>query len=85
MENVGEVRQEGTILAIELVEDFISARPYDPACRIGHHVCLKAREFGLLTRPIGDVIVLMLPLSTTEAQVEAAIRILVRSIKAVCL
>lgn len=81
LDNVGEVRQEGTILAVELVEDFLTARAYDPTLRMGNRVCMKAREFGLLTRPIGDVIVLMLPLSTTGAQVELAIGALDRAIR----
>jgi adenosylmethionine-8-amino-7-oxononanoate aminotransferase len=80
LENVGEVRQEGTILAIELVEDFATAKPFSPKRRMGHKVCMRAREHGLLTRPIGDVIVLMMPYSTTERQVENAVDALYRAI-----
>ncbi len=33
--------------------------------RVGHRVCLAARKHGVLLRPLGNVIVLMPPLSLT--------------------
>jgi len=66
--HVGDIRQEGTILAIELVEDFASGRPYDPALRLGAAVCERARAHGLLTRPVGDVLVLMPPYCSTDEE-----------------
>jgi adenosylmethionine---8-amino-7-oxononanoate aminotransferase len=74
--NVGDVRQEGLICAIELVRDFDSRQPFDFAERIGHRVCEAARHHGLLTRPIGDVLVLMPPYCVTEAQLEAMVEAL---------
>jgi adenosylmethionine-8-amino-7-oxononanoate aminotransferase len=66
--NVGDVRLEGLICAIELVEDFETRRPFPFAQRVGHRICEAARQHGLLTRPIGDVILLMPPYCVTEAQ-----------------
>ena len=66
--NVGDVRQEGLICAVELVRDFTTREPFDFAERIGHRVCEAARAHGLLTRPVGDVLVLMPPYCTTEEQ-----------------
>jgi adenosylmethionine-8-amino-7-oxononanoate aminotransferase len=66
---VGDVRQEGTILAIELVRDFKSRTPFDPAARLGARICEQARHHGLLTRPVGDVLLLMPPYSTTPEEV----------------
>lgn len=54
-----EVRQCGLIAGIE-----IEAPP-----GTGAAVCLKARDFGLLTRPIGNVLVLMPPLCVTEEEI----------------
>ncbi|HEX4138857.1 MAG TPA: adenosylmethionine--8-amino-7-oxononanoate transaminase [Candidatus Methylacidiphilales bacterium] len=81
--NVGDVRQEGLICAIELVRDFESRQPFDFAERVGHRVCEAARAHGLLTRPIGDVLVLMPPYCVTEAQLEAMVEALWRGVKEV--
>jgi len=67
--NVGDVRREGLIAAIELVRDFRTRAPFPFAERIGHRVCEMAKKHGLLTRPIGDVLVLMPPYCVTEAQI----------------
>ncbi len=69
--NVGDVRCEGTICAIELVQDFTTRERFPAARRIGAQVCEKARRHGLLTRPVGDVLVLMPPYCTTETQLAA--------------
>ena len=66
--NVGDVRQEGLICAIEIVRDFKTREPFPFAERIGHRICEAARAHGLLTRPVGDVLVLMPPYCTTENQ-----------------
>lgn len=67
--HVGDVRQEGMILAVELVEDFASRRSFDPRRRVGAAVCARARAHGLLTRPVGDVLVLMPPYCVTEEEI----------------
>jgi len=67
--NVGDVRQEGVILAIELVEDFATRRPFDFKKRIGMRICEVAKKHALLTRPIGDVLFLMPPTCITESEV----------------
>lgn len=69
LESVGDVRQEGTILAIELVKDFSSRTPFPPSQRLGAAICQRAAAYGLLTRPVGNVLLLMPPYSTTPAEV----------------
>jgi len=66
--HVGDVRQEGLICAIEIVRDFKTREPFPFADRIGHRICEAARKHGLLTRPVGDVLVLMPPYCVTEDQ-----------------
>ncbi len=66
--NVGDIRQEGLICAIEIVRDFATRQPFAFTDRIGHRICEAARANGLLTRPIGDVLVLMPPYCTSEHQ-----------------
>lgn len=70
--HVGDVRCEGLICALELVEDFASRRSFPVERRVGYRVCEAARAQGLLTRHIGDVLVLMPPYCATEAQLSAA-------------
>jgi adenosylmethionine-8-amino-7-oxononanoate aminotransferase len=57
---VREVRRVGTMTGIELIE-------YPLSMRMGHRVTLEARRRGAIIRPLGDVIVLMPPLSISEA------------------
>ena len=59
--HVGEVRQKGYMVGIELVKDKATREPFDPALRVAHAVCARVRERGVILRPIGDVIVLMPP------------------------
>ena len=61
--HVGEVRQRGAMVGVELVADRRTKRAYPVADRIGHRVCLAARKHGVLLRPLGGVVVLMPPLS----------------------
>ena len=56
---VAEVRRRGFMTGIELT-------PFSPAARMGHRVTLAARERGAIVRPLGDVVVLMPPLSISE-------------------
>jgi adenosylmethionine-8-amino-7-oxononanoate aminotransferase len=60
---VGDVRQQGLMAGIELVEDKAAKRPFAAERRMGVHVCNLAREQGVLLRPLGDVIVVMPPLA----------------------
>ena len=78
--HVGDVRQEGMIAAIEIVSDFETRAPFPLADRIGHRVCEAARRHGLLTRPVGDVLVLMPPYCVTEAQLAAMAEALWRAL-----
>ncbi len=61
--NVGNIRQKGLMVGIELVADRATKRRYDPLRRIGVEVCQRVRQHGIILRPLGDVIVLMPPLA----------------------
>jgi adenosylmethionine-8-amino-7-oxononanoate aminotransferase len=80
--HVAEIRQCGFIAGIELRCD--KSELYPPAERIGAKVCLAARKHGLLTRPIGDTIVVMPPYCTTAAQLKKLISTLSLAIAEVC-
>ena len=78
--HVGDVRREGLILAIELVEDFATRKPFQYEQRIGFRVCEAARQYGLLTRPVGDVLLLMPPYCTTEEQLAQMVTALYKAL-----
>ncbi|HEY1908683.1 MAG TPA: adenosylmethionine--8-amino-7-oxononanoate transaminase [Myxococcaceae bacterium] len=68
LEHVGDVRQRGLMVGIELVRDRRMKEPYGYGERIGHRVCLALRKRGILLRPLGPVVVMMPPLSLTESE-----------------
>jgi adenosylmethionine-8-amino-7-oxononanoate aminotransferase len=63
--HVGEIRQCGFMVGIELVKSRTTREPYPLEQRIGHQVAREARKRRLLLRPLGNVIVLMPPLATS--------------------
>src|SRR5690606_16323828 len=67
--HVGEVRQTGTMVGIELVRDRASKAPWPVEARMGHRVVLAARRRGVIVRPIGDVVILMPPLAISEEEI----------------
>jgi adenosylmethionine-8-amino-7-oxononanoate aminotransferase len=78
--NVGDVRCEGMICAIELVEDFATRRRFPAGSRVGFRVSEAAREHGLITRCVGDVLVLMPPYCVSEEQIAQAVDALWRAL-----
>ncbi|HYA04034.1 MAG TPA: adenosylmethionine--8-amino-7-oxononanoate transaminase [Syntrophobacteria bacterium] len=81
--HVGDIRQLGIMVGIELVADRLSKRPFEPKEKIGHRVILEARRRGLIIRPLGNVIVLMPPLSISTEEIERLCHITFTAIRAV--
>jgi adenosylmethionine-8-amino-7-oxononanoate aminotransferase len=81
--NVGEVRQRGLMVGIELVRDRATREEYAYELRAGHQVCLEARKMGAILRPLGNVVVLMPPLAMTEAELERLAKIALAGIEKV--
>lgn len=61
MPNVGEVRQRGFMVGIELVKNKKTKKVYAAGESMGQKVIAEARKRGVIIRPLGDVIVLMPP------------------------
>jgi adenosylmethionine---8-amino-7-oxononanoate aminotransferase len=78
---VGHIRQSGLMAGIELVRDQATKEPYPLSARAGHQVATIARAKGLILRPIGNVLVLMPPLSTTTDELKKMVEILKESIE----
>lgn len=66
--HVSDVRQWGYMIGIELVQDKASRKSYPPEKRVGQQVILEARKRSVMIRPLGDVIILMPPLSITDGE-----------------
>jgi adenosylmethionine---8-amino-7-oxononanoate aminotransferase len=82
--NVGEVRQRGFMVGIELVSHKASKAEYPFEARQGFRVCLEARKHGVLLRPLGNVVVMMPPLSLTEAEAQLLVDAVTEAITMVC-
>jgi adenosylmethionine-8-amino-7-oxononanoate aminotransferase len=61
--HVGDVRQCGVMVGIELVAERAARTPYPAAARVGQRVVRTARARGVVIRPLGNTIVLMPPLA----------------------
>jgi adenosylmethionine-8-amino-7-oxononanoate aminotransferase len=81
LDAVGDVRQQGLIAGIELVQDRATRAPFPWASQVGAKVCLRARKSGLLIRPLVDVIVIMPPLSIAIDELDWMIDVVVASIR----
>jgi adenosylmethionine-8-amino-7-oxononanoate aminotransferase len=82
--NVGDVRQVGLVAGVELVSHWRTREPFPPAKQIGIKVCQAMARRGVLTRPIGNVIVLMPPYCTTPRQLRRMTAALGDSVQEVC-
>ncbi|MCG2586263.1 aspartate aminotransferase family protein [Massilia sp. TS11] len=76
--HVGEIRGRGLLLALELVEDRASARPFAPERQIHAQVKAQAMAAGLMVYPMGgtvdgrsgDHVLLAPPFIISEAELE---------------
>ena len=68
--HVGDIRQVGLVAGVELVRDWRTREPFALRERAGIRVCEAMARRGVLTRPVGNVIVLMPPYCTTKTQLQ---------------
>jgi len=81
LSHVGNIRQKGFMVGVELVKERATKTPYPPADKIGARIVLECRKHGLIIRPLGDVIVLMPPLSISLQELKKMVQIVFASIK----
>ncbi|MDR7000112.1 adenosylmethionine--8-amino-7-oxononanoate transaminase [Neobacillus niacini] len=77
---VGDIRQLGFMCGIELVFSKETKEPFPKEKRIGYQATLKMRELGMLTRPLGDTIVLMPPHVSTKEELKEMVAIMKEAI-----
>jgi adenosylmethionine-8-amino-7-oxononanoate aminotransferase len=81
--HVSDTRQWGYMAGIELVADKMGRRNYPPELRVGHKIILEARKRSVLIRPLGDIVILMPPLTITGEELTALLDVVYESIRAV--
>ena len=73
LDGVAEVRRRGLMVGVELA-------PPEGSVRWGRRVCAAAVRRGVLLRPLGDVVVIMPPLTSTEAELDHVVDVLAECI-----
>src|ERR1043166_396518 len=79
--HVSDVRQWGFMVGIELVQDKSQKNNYPPERRIGHKVILEARKQNVIVRPLGDIIILMPPLTIEDDELKLLLDVVYDSIR----
>jgi len=80
---VGNVRSKGLMAGIELVRDKLSKEPYSWEERMGWKVAYNARDLGVLIRPLGNVVVIMPPISISIESLERLMDVVKKAIEEV--
>ncbi|MFZ3065956.1 MAG: adenosylmethionine--8-amino-7-oxononanoate transaminase [Nitrospirota bacterium] len=83
LNHVGDIRQKGFMVGIELVKDKGTKEPYLLEEKIGIKVIKEARKHGLIIRPLGNITVLMPPLSIKMEELKRLLEIVYICIKEV--
>jgi len=81
---VGDLRQCGFMVGIELVADRSTRKAFPVELRMGARVTQDIRKAGVILRPLGDVVVLMPPLSLTADEIRYLVSSTAQSIQNVC-
>ena len=82
--HVGDVRQCGFMTGIELVKDKSRRQAYPAELRTGAQVTRNIRKYGVILRPLGDVVILLPPLSITLDEIRRLVSATARSINDIC-
>jgi len=77
---VGDVRHAGLVAGVELVRDWRTRATWEWKKQVGIRVCREMARQGVLTRPIGNLIVLMPPYCCSSRQIRKMVEALSRSI-----
>ncbi len=83
LKHVGDVRNKGFMVGIELVHDKETKHPYSPEEKIGWQVADCAMRNGVLIRPLGNIIVLMPPIGIPIGDLKKLLAVTYNSIKKV--
>jgi adenosylmethionine-8-amino-7-oxononanoate aminotransferase len=83
LSHVGDARNKGLMAGVELVKDKNTKEPYAWEEKMGWKAAYHARENGVFIRPIGNVIVIMPPLSISIENLKQMLKVIKDAIIAV--
>ena len=78
-----ETRQTGLIAGIELVKNKAAREPFPWQDRLGWQVCQDVLDRGVWIRPLGDVLVIMPPLSVSIGELDRILEAVTHGIESV--
>ncbi|MCU9840218.1 aspartate aminotransferase family protein [Ruegeria sp. WL0004] len=83
--NVGDVRGEGLMCAVEFVENRAARRMFDPQRKVGPAIAARMSELGVIARamPQGDIIGYAPPFCITQDEVDTVVAATADAVKAV--
>jgi len=81
--NVGDVRQHGFMVGIELVRDRETKETHPPAEKVAMRICREARDRRLIIRPLGPVLTLMPALAIDDDELDFLLEVVWDSLEAV--
>ncbi|HLR80958.1 MAG TPA: adenosylmethionine--8-amino-7-oxononanoate transaminase [Bacillota bacterium] len=81
--NVGDIRQQGMMIGIELVKDRETKEPFPEEWQVEHEIILEARKNGVIIRQIGAVIILLPPLTIHEDELRTLLNVTYEAIQTV--
>ena len=80
--NVGEVRGEGLLLAVELVEEQAGRKFFDPSKKVGPTLATKIRENGVIVRAMaqGDILGMAPPLCLNREEADVIVKAIYQAV-----
>jgi adenosylmethionine-8-amino-7-oxononanoate aminotransferase len=79
--HVGEARNAGLMAGVELVKDKKTKEPYPYEEKMGYRAAYRAREDGVMIRPIGNVLIIMPPLAISAENLKRMLDVIRLSIE----
>ena len=83
LSHVGDARNKGLMAGVELVKDKNTKEPYAWQKKMGWKAAYHARDNGVFLRPLGNVIVIMPPLSISIENLRQMLKVIKDAIIAV--
>ena len=81
LEKVGDIRNKGLMAGIEIVKNRATKESFPPSERMGKRITDKAMEYGVLLRPLGDVVVLMPPVGIETDDLKKLMKATYRAVR----